>query len=308
MVDRLTLVGMTNSGGRSGAGTGDDVADHDEPAVVLGVGDVPFDANHPAVRFICDDARRRRLPIRLVHGCEPLLTATALAPALPLETRVQRAADELERLSRAMSDLVHGTSVIDCEIYPGTSVAALVPASQRAALVVVHRRPIGAIRRLHSGSTTRRILAKSAAPVVVVHDRPGGAGGPVITVLCEGLDPTVLLATAVQEAQGRACPLLVVVPSELLLQETGDLPGSVVRVTEVTEDLLDRYRTEAQLLVLGRHIGGRLNDFGLDQLLRHAVASTGCPVMVVPPPTRLHMQRSGDPRPVVAWRYTPAPH
>ena len=240
-----------------------------------------------------------------MHGGEPLLTATALAPTLPLESRAQRAADALDSLSGAISDLVEGASVIDCQIYPGTSVGALVAASERAAVVVVHRRHIGAIRRLHTGSTTRRLLAKSAAPVVVVHDRSGLAG-PVIAVLSENLGPTVLLATAAQEAELRACPLLVVVAvSELLLQPAADLPGLVVRVTEVTDDLLDRYRTEAQLLVLGRHVEAGLGEFALDHRLRHAVASGGCPVMIVPPPRRPHMPESGD-QPIAVWRYAPA--
>ena len=49
------MVDMTKHGGTSGAGTGDHGPDGHEPAVVLGVGDIPLDADHPAVRFTCDE-------------------------------------------------------------------------------------------------------------------------------------------------------------------------------------------------------------------------------------------------------------
>ncbi len=296
---------MTNSVGTSGQGGARQVAVGCEPAVVLGVGDRLLDDDEPALRFTCDEARRRRLRIRLVHGCEPLLTATALAPTESLETRGQRAAEVLDSMSRhLMAWMGHG-SVIECELYAGTSVAALTAASERADLVVVHRRRVGPIRRLHTGSTTSRLIAKSAAPVAVVHDQVGDIRGPVIAVVPAGQTSTDVVHAAAEEAALRACPLQVVVPlSEPLPPSAAEVTGTVVRVEEVNDDVLKRLGAEAQLLVLGPPARPVHGEFGLGHHLRHALASCGCPLMIIPPPTRPPRRGASD-QPIAAWRSQP---
>ena len=147
--------------------------DRSTTTLVLGIDDRPPVAYFQAVRFVADEANRRRADVVVVHGCEPLATPTALAPTQPLserEHRGQMLADAAAVMVRRSLD--SQLNVATC-IDSGTGVSALLELADAAAMIVLQRRSVSAVRRWHTGSTTSRVAGQASCPVVIIRDDHG---------------------------------------------------------------------------------------------------------------------------------------
>lgn len=266
-----------------------------------------------AVRWAADDARRRRLPLRLVHAYEaPVGYRTEFVDwGALLEGLVEQAREWLEQARQAAEETAPDVVTEAVKSFP---VPTLVAESAHAALLVLGTRGLGGFSGLLVGSTAVGLVARARCPVVVVR---GGAPhtGPVVV----GVDGTPVgeaaIAFAFAEAATRGTGLVAVHTwTDLLLEmafagETAALDTTVVaqeaeavlgerlagwhekypdvsverQVTrEPAAQALLRHAENAQLVVVGTRGRGGFRGLLLgstsQQLLQHA----SCPVAVVP--------------------------
>ncbi|MGW6057614.1 universal stress protein [Streptomyces sp. NPDC055189] len=261
-----------------------------------------------AARWAAHEALRRRLPLHLVHACDP--PADRGRP--PDDDVLSRR--ESGALDRAVVHLshTHPTLAILDEEVTGPPVGALLAAARSSALLVVGSRGSGALARALVGSVALAVAARASCPVALVRAsaRPedlGSAVGPDHPVVL-GLDLAragdELLEYAFDAAASREAPLHVVhvwtaplIPSadaidpvpEKERRLAGELapwrhkfPG-----TQVTDRLvhglaghhLVRAAAGAGLLVIGRRVPVGPH---LGRTSHAAIHHARCPVVVVP--------------------------
>lgn len=139
-------------------------ASHPNGPVVVGL-----DGSANAVRSLrwaADEARRRGVPLELVHawvgGLAPMF---GLPVSVPVEDAERAAQHLLDRAAETV-DLT-GIDVAHLALQ-GTPAGVLVDRSRTAGLVVVGSRGRGGLTAVLLGSTSRHLLHHAAAPVVVV--------------------------------------------------------------------------------------------------------------------------------------------
>lgn len=173
-------------------------------AVVVGVDGSPQSLH--AVDWATREAVARQCPLRIVHAfLWPLLNVPLGPPELgPPEAGLRNAADAIlstaaDRARAAAPALDIGTDLPVC-----APAAALIEASQDAALVVVGNRGLGGFAGLLVGSVGVQAAAHADCPVVVVRDgdavEPGSAAGHVVV----GVDGSPLSDLAVDFAFAHA--------------------------------------------------------------------------------------------------------
>ena len=286
--------------------------------LVLGIDDRPPEAYLQAVRFVADEANRRRADVVVVHGCEPLATATALAPTQPLserERRGQELADAAaEMVRRSLDSQLNIATYVDS----GTGVSALLELADAAAMIVLQRRSVSAARRWHTGSTTSRVAGQASCPVVIIRDDQGQSfdrSGIVVGVDDRG-HAGFALDVAFAEAALRSTPLTAIhawqwpdltfatgyVPldldevdrtrlaaeaqlAETISEHAAAFPEVAVNTRVVdgpVTTLLVKASTAAELLVIGRHGHHRTGSLALGSVARHCIKEAACPVIITP--------------------------
>ncbi|MFG1699602.1 universal stress protein [Nonomuraea sp. NPDC049309] len=167
--------------------------------IVVGVdGSTP---SHAAVEWAAADARRRRLPLRLVHVCEQ---RRGSAEGLKYcEGTLQAAADR----ARAA-----GAQEVVTELLEGNVVETLLGQAVTGDSVVLGSRGVGGFAGLALGSVSLAVAGHAEGPVVVV--RAGAetaAGHGKIVVGDDGSDTArEALRYAVEQARARDATVLVV--------------------------------------------------------------------------------------------------
>lgn len=122
-----------------------------------------------AARFAADEARRRRVPLHIVHVLSWPLDSLVL-PAMDLDAAGQLRLGA-EAVGQRAADLVGADDLeIRVSVETGDPVAVLREASAGAQLVVLGGRGIGGIAGLLVGSTAQGLVAHSHCPVVVLPD------------------------------------------------------------------------------------------------------------------------------------------
>ncbi|GGL58023.1 universal stress protein [Planomonospora parontospora subsp. antibiotica] len=129
--------------------------------IVVGIDD--SDECGPALAFAFEQARLRGCPLRAVHA--------RWTPSPGFEPGTGRAEDEVrcavtDRLAAWKEEFPAVTVTQDMTCAPPA--AALVDASERAALLVVGSRGLGAVGSLLLGSVSRQVLHHARCPVAVV--------------------------------------------------------------------------------------------------------------------------------------------
>lgn len=165
-----------------------------------------------AARFAADEARRRQVPLRIVHGMSWLFESLAVRPSdVDTAARLRAAGASVARWAAdavAADDLEVVQSVED-----GDPVAVLRSASADASLVVLGSRGAGGLAGLLVGSTAHGLVAAAHCPVVVLPDESAGLVSDrrsvVVGVACGPGDPEVL-EFAFAEAAGRGTDLVAV--------------------------------------------------------------------------------------------------
>ena len=170
--------------------------------VVVGIDDTPLDAFRQTLLVAAAEAVRRHSGVLLLHGCEPLLTATSLTPGTPAEQREAAGRQIVTSAAELVAQHLPEEWPIELCVDPGTGAGALEEVSEVAALIVLKRRSVSAIRRWHTGSTTSRVAGCAQCPVVVIRENqePTPAGSAVVV----GVDDRGHAGTAVDMAFAEA--------------------------------------------------------------------------------------------------------
>ncbi|HEY7720411.1 MAG TPA: universal stress protein [Pedococcus sp.] len=181
------------------------MAASDRGALVVGVDGSP--GGEAALEWATDEARRRHLPLRLVHATnvDYLVAAAMLSP-----TDVTDVPDELVEEARARVQAAAPDVDVTAEASTQSAARALVERSVGAEEVVVGSHGKGPVRGA-LGSVSLQVAMHARCPVVVVRGHePGMAAGPVVV----GVDGSALSSEAVgyafEQASLRGVPLAVV--------------------------------------------------------------------------------------------------
>ncbi|WP_051173814.1 universal stress protein [Amycolatopsis orientalis] len=271
-----------------------------------------------AARWAATEARRRGLPLRLVHAYAPAgrdypsleVTAAEVREAMR-ETGIRR----LDAAGRAAARAVPGLDVTT-EMVEGDPRAVLVEESRRAALVVLGSRGLGKVGQVLLGSSGLALAAHGQCPFVIV--REGDARpGPVLV----GVDGWPSSAAAVRFAFQEASELKTSVTALRTWSELGPgrrearrLGGSKVvhdserralaaEVSSVASEYPDvpfgclvvrgragralrEYGERAGLIVVGTHGRSALAGMLLGSVSQGLTRRAPCPVAVVHSDTR----------------------
>ena len=300
--------------------------------IVVGVEEVANGSSAAALEFAAREANRRRLPVKIVHGCAPHHQFGPVSQSTQSD-RISRGRRIVDAAARRISKLTDPAIRIYVTNSLMGGVDLLAEESQEAALLVVQRRELGKVARVSTGSVTSAIAVRSNCPVVVVRDvhrRHSGSG------LLVGVDGTgrsaFALSTAAELASQRRIPLVVVhawdvpVPStpefgyvpptleeraltrasahRLLSEATAglavDYPDLDLRtrlVRGAPKDVLRQLGQEAEMMFVSCHSQTGPGFFALGPVARSLINSAPCPVLVTSaavPPSRSRTQLQTD--------------
>lgn len=287
----------------------------DQQAVVVAVDGSPS-ALH-AVRWAAHEARRRAVPLRLVHitHVEPVRHPRQIA--MPPEYRdavIEQGRHFVDEAREAARQAVPDLPVVT-DLHTGPVISSLVNESKDAALMVLGSRGLGGFGSLLLGSVAVALAAHAPCPVVVIHapakDGAPPADGPVVV----GVDGTELsdgaLAFAFQAAAARNVPVLAVHTYDVEVvgswgAQLGSLDWEQLQTEEdkrlaerigpwrekfpqvETRTLVVRGRPAdvlvaqgAQLIVVGSRGRGTLIGLGLGSVSQTVLHHAKCPVAVV---------------------------
>lgn len=281
--------------------------------VVVGVDG--SDSSLGAVRWAAEEARRRNVMLRLVHG----YTMPAgyppgfVDPRVLVEALESQGREWLDQARKTAEEAVPGLTVESVKVGAG-AVPALLAESARAGVVVIGTRGLGGFTGLLVGSTAVELAAHSRCPIVIVRTT-GAETGPVVV----GVDGTPVgepaIAFAFEAAAARETDLVAVhtwtdqlleeafsggmaaLDFQPLAQEAEQVLGerlagwqeqypqvSVRR--EVSRDsparALLRNAEDAQLVVVGTRGRGGFRGLLLGSTSQHLLYHAPCPVAVVP--------------------------
>jgi nucleotide-binding universal stress UspA family protein len=168
-----------------------------------------------AVDWAIEEARARRLPLRLVHVVQwPVGSGSFAAAATGDDFYGMRAAaenllrDRRDHARALVPDLTVTTHLLD-----GYVAAEMIAESRTAALLVVGQRGLGGFAGLVRGSVSTHLTAHAHCPVLVVPpDTPARAAvtGRVVAGLDDSPQAQPVLDYAAAEAAWRSVPLIVV--------------------------------------------------------------------------------------------------
>lgn len=283
--------------------------------IVVGVEEMANGSCAAALELAAREANRRRLPVKIVHGCAPHHQFGPVSQSSRSE-RVARGRRIVDAAARQISKLTdRGIRVfVTNSLLDGVDLLA--EESRTAALIVVQRRQLGRVKRMSTGSVTSAVAARSNCPVVVVRDGHRGHLGSGLLVGVDGTGRSAhALSTAAELAAQRRVPLVVAhawdvpVPltpefgyapptleerawaraaaQRLLAEATAglavDYPDLAVRnrlVRGTPEDVLRHLGQEAEMMFLGRHRQTGPGFFALGPVIRSLINTAPCPVLV----------------------------
>jgi len=183
-----------------------------DPRLPVVVGVDASEASLRATRFAADEARRRRVPLRIVHAMSWLFDFLAIPPT-DLDAASQLRAGAATVTQRAADSVADDGLEIRTTVEEGDPVTVLRTASAGAQLVVLGSRGIGGVIGLLVGSTANGLVAHAHCPVVVLPDE-AAASVPdrrsVVVGVETGLGDEAVLEFAVTEAADRGTDVVAV--------------------------------------------------------------------------------------------------
>ncbi|MEU4689906.1 universal stress protein [Actinoplanes sp. NPDC023714] len=272
-----------------------------------------------AARWAAGEARRRDLPLRIVHVLDwEWRTARYDFGGRQFET-ARRIADNVVRNGARVADIIAPGLSVDTDVPIGNPVAQLIAVSENAGLLVLGCRGLGGFAGLRLGSVSHRVATHATCPVVVIRGDAKPEDAPVAAGVDDSASADTVLQAAFAAAEARRTPLVAVRsyrPEPPLYAGKMPPPGGADPARAAAEqkrldDQLAPWRTKhpavavesrvthetaaaaltalselAQLVVVGSHghgviTGTLLGSTGL-QLLHHA----DCPVLIVRSPGR----------------------
>ncbi|GAA0285987.1 universal stress protein [Actinomadura nitritigenes] len=258
-----------------------------------------------ALDWAADQAIRRRLPLRLVHGAQFLMHGGRIPEDVLVHLIAER--EDLLAEARQYALKIHPELRIDTSLAPGDPGHALVAESEQAALVAVGSRGVGGFEGLLFGSVGLYVSAHARCPVLVVSRSapfPAEAPGEIVLGLEGRVGEDRLLQWAFAEAESRGARILA------LHAVGGDFPSPRTRVVEDMElsaalagvrgehpdvpvDQMISDRTAARalveasehaaLVVVGARHRHAPSGIALGRVNHAVLHHAACPVVVVPP-------------------------
>ncbi|MEU9859985.1 universal stress protein [Streptomyces sp. NPDC047971] len=274
-----------------------------------------------AADWAAREARRRRLPLRLVHAWRWQRLDIPLEQDRAGQERT--AHDVLRRAESAVAER-HPGLALTAEVVTEAPVPALLSTEERAEMLVIGSRGYGAVAGFLLGSHGQQIIANAHRPVVAVRSRDGeGSGDPeggvvVVGQLGSAEDSVPALGFAFETAAARGAsvravrawnlpPLYAYGPTSSALASADEAGGLVpyeeralrealapwrerfpeVRVTEHVEigsagQVLLSSSGDARLLVVGRRARRGMLGSRIGSVAHAALHLAPCPVVVVP--------------------------
>lgn len=279
--------------------------------IVVGVdGSAP---SHAALRYACEEAEVRGLPLSLLHAWQPF---PAFAGGTWSAEPFTLSPGEVERMARRV--LKHAAAVADAcapdvrheqHLVKRAPAGALLEASESALMVVVGGRGRAEDESGWVGPVPLRVGARSSCPVIVVPSQPRLTGPVVVGVDGSGTSESAL-AFAFEEASRRRVPLRAVYAfsrgtagarldmhlfgnrrEEVLWHLSDALAGWREKYPDVTveqlvsdEPALRALRSsspDAALIVVGSHGRGPVLRHGLGSVSSALLRTADCPVAIV---------------------------
>lgn len=181
-------------------------------SVVAGVDD--SDASRAGVDLAAQEASRRRLPLRLVHGYVAPVPHSAVG-FVPYPLDVQAPLHHARAVVAAAAHGVrqrHPDLDVTTAVTVGGPAGVLVEESGAASLVVVGCRGSGGFARLLAGSVSTQVATYAHCPVIVVRPPAGPDGRPLPVVVGVDGSPESALALGFgfEEASARGVPLTAI--------------------------------------------------------------------------------------------------
>ncbi|MFJ5726702.1 universal stress protein [Streptomyces paradoxus] len=162
-----------------------------------------------AAQWAAREAKRRYLPLKLVHVWEPVPAPIAVARFLGAEAQQGWS----ERVPREVVEdlkLRHSGLDVSVEQVPGRPAELLTEAAKGAELLVLGSRGLSGIGGFLVGSVGQAVVAHTEQPVVLVRAGEKAPGGPVVLGLDTDHPDDTLLTFAFEAAARRVTPLRVV--------------------------------------------------------------------------------------------------
>lgn len=272
--------------------------------------------NHAAVAWACHEADETKKELIFVAGNDGLpvpLPRARFSADYTLDYSEDQTRHMLDRV-RSQVDAHTSSQTATIQVESGKPADIILRAAEKADLVVVGKRGLGAVKRMLVGSTSIAVAGRSRVPVVVVPDQwvqTDRAAAPIVVGVDAASRDEAVLEFAFCRARDLAVPLIAVhawqVPqlyawSPEDITRWADLASSdlgirlkpvadrhadveVVRLPQQQKPamaLLDAGDV-AQLIVLGRHTdSGHPGGFAFGSTARGVLHYSTCPVAVVP--------------------------
>jgi nucleotide-binding universal stress UspA family protein len=165
-----------------------------------------------AAEYAAWEARRRQVPLRVVHAATPPGSMVAGFGSSTVIEVLQRESGEL--LAETIKGLRarHPGVEIDQVLISSPPAGVLIDESEHAALVVVGARGAGGFAKLLLGSVATQVTTHASGPVVVVRaekDAPVPAPGPVVVGVDGSDSSAAALGFAFDAAAARGAELIV---------------------------------------------------------------------------------------------------
>ena len=159
-----------------------------------------------AVRWAAREARRRDLPLRVVHATVPTHLPAMRSTAVATTTEWKRQAQRIAAEGAAAARRIDPTLAVEVKVRLNENPEqALADEADSAELLVLGARGSGGFAKLRLGSTAVQVLEVTPGPVVVVREpdaevMPGPAAGQVVV----GVDGSELSHRAARFGFGEA--------------------------------------------------------------------------------------------------------
>lgn len=281
----------------------------EQPITGLLVGYDGSEGSTRALDWAAEDARRRGLPLTMLHSWDPHAAGLAPMPAVDPRASAQEILNAgVEHAREVASDLKPRAVLARAP-----AAARLIEASESADLIVLGSRGTGGFAGLTLGSVSAQVAAHASCPVVIVRgDGPHPERGPGDVVV--GMDGSAAsqaaLATAFAEADAHGLSLRAVIAwdpipaGELppLADEAGMRAAAEARLVELMIPLRERHpgvraeteivtgvprqvlldaAGEARLVVVGSRGLGGFRGLLLGSVSQALIHHAPCPVAVV---------------------------
>ena len=204
------------------------------------------DSSDAAVEWAAGEARRRCLPLRIVHACGGERPVTGLQVSTDRPAIARQVAEGIVTKASTRARTVAPNIGITTDIVTGHAVPRLLEASEGAELLVLGDQGRGGFTGLLLGSVSQRIAPRARCPVVVVRGRADTADGPIVA----GVDDTPATDIALEQAFSAAaqfrCPIIVVRAYRPVVPlSPADVAPAAMHTPE--QDVAERNRLEERL-------------------------------------------------------------